>query len=116
MLATVRARWSRWPRWKWVAVALVGASVTGLTPFVEFSEHCPGFSSPSPAGEHLCHNHLGPDAKSLLQALGSSTAVPADLPAIQDRRLALRLANLRLSLFDLNFGTGVYSGLLIETR
>jgi hypothetical protein len=28
----------------------------------------------------------------------------------------LRLANLRLSLFDLNFGTGVYSGMLIEAR
>jgi len=116
MHANVRARWSSWPRWTWVAVALVGAYVTGLTPIVELSERCPGFSSPSPAGEHRCHSHLGPDAKSLLQALGSSTAVPADVPAIQDRRLGLRLVNLRLSLFDLNFGTGVYSGMLIETR
>ncbi|HEV2010292.1 MAG TPA: hypothetical protein VGS17_04615 [Candidatus Limnocylindria bacterium] len=116
MLANVRARWGRWPPWKWVAVALVGAYVTGPAPIVEFSEHCPGFSSPSPAGEHLCHNHLGPDAKSLLRALGSSSAVPADMPAIQNRRLVLRLVNLRLSLFDLDVGTGVYSGPVIETR
>lgn len=116
MLANVRARRSRLSRWKWVAVALVGAYITGLTPIVEFSEHCPGFSSPSPAGEHLCHSHLGPDAKYLLLALGSASAFPADVPAIQNRRLVLRLVSLRLSLFDLDFRTGVYSGPLIESR
>ena len=116
MLAGVRARWSRWPGWKWVAVAVVGGYITGLTPIVEFSEHCPGFSSPSPAREHLCHSHLGPDAKYLLLALGSASAFPADVPAIQDRRLALRLVSLHLSLFDLDFGAGVYSGPLIESR
>ena len=116
MLAKIRARWRSSPRWRWVAVALVGAYVTGLTPIVEFSEHCPGFSSPTPGAEHLCHSHLGPDAKYLLLALGSASAFPTDQPAIRNRRLALRLDNLRLSLFDLDFGTGAYTGPLIDSE
>ena len=116
MLAKVRARWRSSPRWKWVAVALVGAYVTGLTPIVEFSEHCPGFSSPTPGAEHLCHSHLGPDAKFRLHDPGVPAVVPADVPALQNRRLALRLVNLRLSLFDLDFGTGAYTGPLMDSE
>ena len=88
--------------------------MTGLTPILEFSEHCPGFSSPTPGAEHLCHSHLGPDAKFRLRDLGVPVVVPADVPALQNRRLALRLVSLRLSLFDLDFGTGVYTGPLID--
>ena len=116
MFASVRARWSGSPRWKWVAVALVGAYVTGLTPIADVSEHCPGFSSPTPGAERLCHSHLGPDAKYLLLALGSASAFPADQPAIQNRRLALRLNNLRLSLFDLDIGKGAYAGPLMDSE
>lgn len=115
MLAKVRARWRSSPRWKWVAVALFGAYVTGLTPIVEFSDHCPGFSSPTSGAEHLCHSHLGPDAKYRQRDPGIPAVLPADVPALQNRRLALRLVNLRLSLFDLDFGTGVYIGPLIDS-
>jgi hypothetical protein len=94
---------SGWTRWTWVGVALIGAYLTGFTPIVEISERCPEFSSPTPGAEYLCHSHLGPDAKFRRSDAGAPTAIPGDVPATQSHRLAVRLANLQLWLFDLDF-------------
>ena len=85
------------------AAALLAGYLTGFTPTLESTDRCPGFMSPTPGAEHLCHSHLGPDAKFRLSDTAGPAAFPQDVPALHERHIALRLANLDLSLVDLGF-------------
>jgi len=59
--------------------------------------------SPTPGLEHLCHSHLGPDAKFRLSDVGGVSAFPQDVPATEEHHLMIRLAYLDISLVDLGF-------------
>ena len=89
--------------WRWLAVPLVVAYATGVTATLEGRERCPEFSSPTPAAPHLCHSHLGPDAKYRVSDTGARSIPPPDTEAIQERHATLRLANFHLSLVDATF-------------